>query len=287
MNTQYIGKNQLNDYNKRAFKKLKSDQLRTAYKTINEAVEDIKNNPAFFVEYLTVQSNFDRYTARNAMLIAKKMPTATQLKERKKWLEMGARFRTTYPTKVIILDPKEPYQNKTGYIATSFYAKEMIDVSETNIRPTIRNYDKKLILQALINECTREIKVVDNLENDKLCEWNNDEQILYICRSDNQDLTIYAVATEIAKIEQFENTEQIDEDKAKCIAYMICKKYGVMCQLDNATNMCDKYSTMESKEVINDLTIMKDFSSNIITNMGLFLSDRTKENKYETREEAR
>ena len=70
-------------YDKETYIKKKREQLDNAYKTIDEGLEEITTNPNFFKEYLTVQGKFDLYTPRNAILIAKQLPNAIQLKEMK------------------------------------------------------------------------------------------------------------------------------------------------------------------------------------------------------------
>ena len=79
-------------YDKETYIKKKREQLDNAYKTIDEGLEEITTNPDFFKEYLTVQGKFDLYTPRNAILIAKQLPNAIQLKEMKKWIEDNISF---------------------------------------------------------------------------------------------------------------------------------------------------------------------------------------------------
>ena len=63
--------NSNNSYDKESYKKRKREQLDNAYKMIDEALEELKTNQSFFNEYLKVQSKFDMYSPRNALLIAK------------------------------------------------------------------------------------------------------------------------------------------------------------------------------------------------------------------------
>ena len=118
-------------YDKDAYIKKKREQLDQAYKTIDEAVEELKNSPEFFNQYLNIQSRFDMYTPRNALLIAKQLPTAMQLKERKDWVEAKITFKERYPKKIIIIEPRESYVNKDGKTITPYNAKEVIDIQKT------------------------------------------------------------------------------------------------------------------------------------------------------------
>ena len=275
-------------YDKDAYIKKKREQLDQAYKTIDEAVEELKNSPEFFNQYLNVQSRFDMYTPRNALLIAKQLPTAMQLKERKDWVEAKITFKERYPKKIIIIEPREPYVNKEGKTITSYNAKELIDVSETNTKPSTKSYDKKMVLQALLLELKNSgiaIKAVDSLEDGKMCDWNKEENAIFIQKTDNFDLAIGAIAGELAKINLYENTNEIDNDKAECITYMICKKYGIDIPTESINKLAKKYSDMESQDIINDLTSMKDVVLDINSRMGqnLELNKREKSSKEQER----
>lgn len=271
-------------YDKEAYKQKKKEQKEFIYQTVDKALEEIKVDANFLKTYLNVQSKFDMYTPRNALAVAKQQPNATQLKEYKKWRELKAIFRQKNPKKVLILDPGDSYQTKDGRTVQGFNAKELIDISETNVVPKFKSYDRKLILQALLYECPVEIKAVDNLESGKICEWNNNDQAIYVCRSEDYDKVINAVATEIAKINLYENTNEIDNDGAKCIGYMICKKYNIDTSIDNLDDVVSKFSNMDKNDIINSLTETKEVLRDINSRMGQYLDEKSKETKNKEQE---
>lgn len=152
-------------YDKEAYIKKKREQLDNAYKTIDEGLEEITTNPDFFKEYLTVQGKFDLYTPRNAILIAKQLPNAIQLKEMKKWIEDNISFKSKYPKKIVILDPREPYTTKDGRTIKGYTAKELVDISETNMKPYTKTYDKNILrIIDLSNKSVEQIKEVITTE---------------------------------------------------------------------------------------------------------------------------
>lgn len=271
-------------YDKEAFKQRKKEQKENAYKMIDEALEELKSNPEFFKTYLDVQSRFDMYTPRNALLITKQMPNAMQLKTRNDWRDLKITFKTPKPKVITIIEPGESYTNANGETVTPIYAKDVIDVTETNTKPNIRNYDKQLVLQALIHDPLVPIKAVDNLESGKVCEWNHEDKMIYVCRTDNYDSVIKALATEMAKISLYENTKEIDNDKADCISYMICKKYGINAPVNSIDNFCSKYSNMEKIDIANDLTSMKESLSEMNTKIGQYIGDKVKDEKNKEQE---
>lgn len=275
--------NDKNSFDVEAFKKRKKEQKENAYKMIDEALEELKGNPTALKEYLDVQSRFDMYTPRNALLIKMQNPTATQLKTRKDWIDLKTSFKNAKPNIITILEPGDPYKIEDRMV-TPYNAKDMIDVSETNTKPFVRNYDKKFVLQALLHDCPVDVKVVDSLDNGKLCECNTDDKVLYVSRNDVNENYIKTVATEIAKMNLYENTNELDTDKADCIGYMICKKYGIEAPVESLDRLSNKYSSMEKQDIANDLTSMKEVAQEMNTRMGQYLDDKRKELKNKEQE---
>lgn len=271
-------------YDKEAFKQKKKEQKEKAYQIIDESLEELKTNPDFFKTYLDVQSRFDMYTPRNALLIAKQMPSAIQLKTRNDWKDLKATFKSYKPNTITIIEPGESYKNANGETITPIYAKDVIDVSETNTKPNIRSYDKQLILQALISDPLVPIKPVDSLESGKVCEWNHEDKLIYVCRSDDYNLVIKALANELAKISLYENINEIDNDKADCISYMICKKFGIESQVNSIENLRARYSKMEKPDIANDLTSMKESLLDMNTKIRQYLEDKQRESKNKEQE---
>lgn len=271
-------------YDKEAYIKKKKKQLENAYKTIDEGLDEIITNPNFFKDYLTIQGKFDLYTPRNAILIAKQLPNAIQLKEMKKWIEDKANFKDKYPKKVIILDPREPYKTKDGRTVKGYTAKELVDISETNIKPYVKNYDKKMILQALLHECPMDVKSVEKLEDDKSYKWDTENKVLYLCKNEDSNIAFKNALIELAKINIYDNTKEVDNDKANCIAYMLCKKYGLNIDFDNVEKIAERFKGMEKKDMINELTSMKES----VKELNKQISDYMQENvKLKNKEQER
>lgn len=271
-------------YDKEAYIKKKREQLDNAYKTIDEGLEEITTNPDFFKEYLTVQGKFDLYTPRNAILIAKQLPNAIQLKEMKKWIEDNISFKNKYPKKIVILDPREPYTTKDGRTIKGYIAKELVDISETNMKPYSKTYDKKMILQALLHECPMDVKSVDSLENDLSSKWDTENKVLYLCKNEDSNLAFKTAITELAKINIYDNTKEVDNEKAECVAYMLCKKYGFDIEFDNIEKITERFKDMEKKDVVNELTSMKES----VKELNKQISDYVQENvKQKNREQER
>jgi len=266
-------------FDKDNWKMKKREQLKNAYNMIDEAVEELKSNPQFFKSYLDVQSRFDRYTIRNALLLTKQFPEARQLKDYNSWKELNAYFKNKYPNKVIILEPGDQYVNKEGKKVTPYNAKEMIDISETDLKPSVKNYDKQLILQALIHKNGIKIEPVENLENGQMCNWDKEQNVIYICKTDDYDMAISSLAIAIAKVNLYDEVGEISEEKAECIGYMICKKYNVEMSIDNIEKLTDIFASKDNKQIKDELSAMKNVLENINNRMDQYLDKKVRNSK--------
>lgn len=266
-----------NYYDKEAYKNLKKEQLKNAYQIIEDACEEIKNgNNEFFKQYLNVQGRFDKYSIRNALLIAKQLPSAMQLKDYKSWREAKVSFKDKVQKKILIIEPGDAYTDKNGILRTPINAKEVIDVSETNSKPYTRNYDKLLILQSLVHDSPIDIKTVDNLDVNVNCKWDKDNNVIYICKTDSYDNAISSLATELSKVGLYDETNEISDDKAKCLGYMICRKYDVEYPDTDISNI---FVDKDTKEIKNELSAMKNVLDGVNDRMGQYLEDKIRDGK--------
>ena len=269
-------------YDKEAYKKKKYEQLQNAYNTIDEATNDIKNNPNFFKLFLDVQSQFDKYTVRNAMLIAKQLPTAKKIKDYKGWREQGVYFKNKFPKRIIILEPRESYINSDGKTVTPFSAKEMIDISETNLKYSFKSYDSKIILQALLHSTSLDVKVVDSLENQELAKWDKDTNVIYVARSEDCDKIIKDLSKEISKAKLYEDINEVSVEKSICMGYMLCKKYNINFELNNIQELNTMFDNKEITEIKEELSQIKDSFDEINNSMERYLYE--KENRDKSQE---
>lgn len=271
-----------NFYDKEAYKNFKKAQVQTAYDIIDEACEELRSgNITFFKQYLDVQSRFDKYTIRNALLIAKQLPNAMQLKDYRSWKEAKVSFKDKIQNKILIIEPGEAYTDKNGVLRTPINAKQVIDVSETNTKPYTRNYDKSLILQSLVHDSPIDIKTVDSLEDNVNCKWDKDNNVIYICKTDSYDNAISSLATELSKVGLYDETNEISDDKAKCLGYMICKKYNVEYSDIDVPNLFVDKNIVDIKD---ELSAMKNVLDDINNRMGQYLEEKLRDNKNKDKE---
>jgi len=271
--------NTTNNYDKEKYIQKKKEQLKNAYQMIDDACEEIrKGNNDFFIKYLDTQSRFDKYTFRNALLVSMQMPEARQLKDYNSWKELKVDFKNNSPKRIIILEPGKSYLNSDGDKVTPYNAKEMIDVSETNTKAPIKDYDKKMILHSLLCDSPIKIKVSDTLE-DTICKWSEEDNVIYV-KNNNEtyDPVISSIVKEMAKYLIYTNSEEISDDKAKCVSYMICKKYNIDYSFDDVPR---PLVNLELSNIKEELSSIKNTFEDINNQMTAYLEKLNKEKNKE------
>jgi len=216
-------------------------------------------------------------------LITDKMPNATQLKEFNDWKQIGASIKNGQKS-MIILEPGEQYTRANGSVATSYNPKKVFDISQTTAKPLVKlNYDDKTKLTALVTDCPVDPKIVDSIPNsNRIAEWNKDESVLYISKTDDIQRAFKEVATELARIGLEEsNNPELDDFKCKCTAYMLCKKYGVDVSSIDINNIPDSLKNMSSTEIRNELTSMRSAMNDINSRMNQHFEKTTKQKNKE------
>ena len=255
---------------KKNYYKRRQNQLRNAYKMIDDAATEIKKgNTEFFKDYLNVQSLFSMYTSRNALLIAKQNPNVKMLKDYKKWQEEKIVFKARYPKKITILEPGKSYYDRENVKVTPYQVKEVIDISQTTAQLKEQPFDKRIILQSLIKNSPATVKVTDKFKDNNLCI----------------DSIIKSVVKEIAKINYFNENQLISEERAEMICYMFCHKYNIENSLENSDKLISIFKGDEIVNIKNDLSTIKDIYDQITIQMDQYLEMDRRERKDNERNE--
>ncbi|MBQ9853604.1 MAG: hypothetical protein IJO57_01050, partial [Bacilli bacterium] len=238
-------------FDKEAWIKRVQEERKTAYETMDRVAQEIVKDTDKFKTYLDVQGRLDKYSVGNALLITDKMPNATQLKDYSDWKEIGASIKSGQKH-IIILEPGDQYTRANGQTATSYNPKKVFDISQTTARPLVKqNIDDKTKLTALVTDCPVDPKIVDSISNsNRLAEWNKEDNVLYISKTDDIQKAFREVATELARIGMEEsNNPELDNFKCKCTAYMLCKKYGIDVSSIDINTIPDSLKNMSSSEI--------------------------------------
>ena len=176
---------------------------------------------------------------------------------------------TTGKDKIVLRYVQPPFnKKKENYVGAKFYMMG----------------NKLFILEALLTKSPVPFKKVDSLPDNKICEWDMNNNIVNVCKHDNANLLIQSVITEIAKIKLNNKTNVVDNDLATCISFMCCKRYQIEPQIDVCDALFKKYSTMSDNDIISDLTLAKGVLLDINNEVEQYLEARLKHNRSKEQE---
>lgn len=268
-------------FNKNEWAERKQNERNEAYILIDSTALDIINNSDKFKQYLDIQSKFDKYSVGNCLLIAAQKPNAIKLKDFNAWKESGG-YVNKNEKGIIILEPGESYEKSDGTVSQSFNPKRLFDITQTNIKekPKTNSYDEKLLLQALLYECPIEVKVEDKLESNKIAEWKQEDNTLYVGRDSDTTAIFNSISKELAKSSfDSNNSSEIIDFKSNCISYIISKKYNLDSSNIQINNIPESFKDLTSKEVRNELSEIRNVMEDINSRMTQYFESISKNNK--------
>ena len=241
----------------------------SVYQLIDETAIEVTNNPDKFKAFLDTQARMDRYSAVNALLIYKQLPTATQLKDFGDWTQENVKINKGSKS-ISILEPVE-YTKKDGTPGISYNVKKVFDVSQTNGKrtpaPTV-NRDPQKLIAMMLDSAPVNMETVDELPYTNMgAMYDNNKQAILVKRGIGDSVAIcQCVAQELAHAQLAVNSEAYSRKdtgfEAVCVGYMLCKKYGVDTQNFNISSL-DSFKDKEPKEIRSELSKIRSAMSEI------------------------
>ncbi len=259
----------------------------SVYTLIDETALEVTASPKKFKAFLDTQARMDRYSAANALLIYKQLPTATQLKDFNDWTAEDVKINKGSKS-ISILEPVE-YTKKDGTPGVSYNVKKVFDVSQTTGKRTpapTANRDPQKLVAMMLDSAPVTVETVDDLPFPGMgAMYDNEKQAILVKRGVGDSVAIcQCVAQELAHAQLAVNAEAYSRKDsgfdAVCVGYMLCKKYGVDTQNFNISNL-DRFKDKEPKEIRSDLSnvrsAMTEIHSRISEEMYRKSKERTKD----------
>lgn len=275
-----------NKFDKEAWVKKKQKEREDVYDIIDDMVEKVKNDPIEFKKYLDVQTQFDKYSTNNALLIAAQMPEARQLKEYNDWQKLRV-YVDKNPKWVTILKAGKSYTRDDGTTGVYYTPTKMLDISQTNANQKIKQpiISDKILIKALLENSPINVKVIDNPNNNAV-EWNKDENTIYISKNIDSTTMFNSVTKELAKASMEDNDNPaIAELKSKAISYMVCKKYNIDVSNYDFNNTKDVFMFSSEETVKNVLNSINNGMKDINYRINTYINTINKDNR--NKDEAR
>lgn len=249
--------------------------LENAYAMIDTALDEISQGQGDVPGYLDIQARFDRYSARNVLLVQKQRPTATRLGDKKYWREQGvAVLRAELRKPVIILEAGREYTRDDGSVGQYYNAKEVYDISQTTGRDQVQpqvSVDGRLLLKALISRSPAPIQVVDTLPDGRGAVFNQEQGAIQVRRGMDAANIFRSVSLELChvdlKLQTVGYSRSEDGYKAYCASYLLCKKYGIDVRSYDLSGIQGVLAGKELREIAGELSDIKETASAISARM--------------------
>ena len=275
---------------KEEYAEKKRAEKEKVYQMIDDTAKEIVNDPEKFKSFLDTQSQMDRYSAANALLIYSQCPQATQLKDFDDWGKDNVKI-TKGAKSISILEPVE-YTRADGSNGVSYNVKKVFDVSMTNGRKTPAvsvNRDPKSLITTMLDVSPVEVQSTDELPYPNMAAfYNNEKQVLYVKRDVGDSVAVaQCVAQELGHAQLSINSQSYSRKdmgfQAVCIGYMLCKKYGVDTQNFAINRIPQDLSSKEPREIRGELSKMRNAMSEIHSHISdeMFRKKQERHRDYE------
>lgn len=236
-----------------------------AYETIDNSISEMMQNDDSFLNYLNFQSNMDRYTASNAILIMSRCPDATQLKSKGGWKELDVEVQVSEDEAIHILKPSD-YIDNEGNQRTSYNVDYIYDISQTNAEPKPpqkAESNPKVLAMALMKSATVPKVAVDELPiPNSTAFYDNENNKLLVKRNSDSVSLFKDISRELSLAEIADGCDEYNRAEclpsAICSAYMICQKYGIDNKDMNVTAAKQEWAGLENKDVRTMLAMAND-----------------------------
>ncbi|WP_352416759.1 hypothetical protein [Oscillibacter ruminantium] len=230
-------------------------------------ITEITSHAEAYIGYLERQESNPMYSPGNIALAMFQNPEATVIGTRDRWKAMGRTVLESEKDKGMKIFARAAFPAK-GYTLSDAY-----DVSQTQgkaIKETcLRDSSKEMdtALSTLLNYSP--VPVVTDASLDVPALYDEADMVLHINPASQDSEAFGAIATEIAHA-RFHNKgyntyydrgeSQLD---AQSVSYILCRRFGVACELPDASHVAELYEGWEPHERAEALDKVQDMAKKI------------------------
>lgn len=270
-------------FDKAAWAEKKKAEKARCYAMIDASLERIGQDPALFEGYLKVQSNFDLYSPRNALLIQAQRPLATKLADSNTWKEQGILVKKfEYKNPVMILEPGNQYERPDGSIGQSYNVKKLYDISQTMARippQETAKMDDRLLISALITGAPVPVKPIDPQNGMDSAAFSPEEKCILVQRGLTPDEMFRGLARELAKVEILVRQRRVQDldFTAGAAAYMLCHQTDIEPDRRFMEQLPKAFTGLEAHDVGEALCAMRDTVTDLSSRMTMNIRRQRKQ----------
>lgn len=279
---------------KAEYAKQQAERRTRCYDMIEEACTKVIGTTEQMRKFLAVMSRFEAYSLNNNFLIYMQNPDAAKLKDRRAWekdFPNNERFIRKGGKSLMILEPQK-YKGDDGAEHIRYNPKLMFDISDiVDAVPDPKiSYDMVQLIRALVDHCPIPIVTLKNgyPSDAPFGAYYDSEQQKIFARSGMAPKEIFqSVATAISHAEMDTAERKTSEKKqttpipyrmgdhefqARCVAYVLCMRYGVPTDRVEINSVPPKYADIDSDSVRYNLSTIHECVKTIKRRMELCLN---------------
>lgn len=234
------------------------------YAMIDDACLAVMSSPEKLYEYLMVQSNFEKYSLNNNILIFAQNPGASKLKDFDAWKKAGCYVKKGAES-IMILEPYT-FTGTDGKPHRGYNAKNVFNIEDVNVPPEVstevKTYEQKKLMEALVHGAPVPIRKADQNLGDNFAVYDPQNKVIYFKPGLEFAEVFPAIAKALAHAEMAKGDTGYrvndHEFKARCSANAVAQKYGVELHAISIHGIPPKYSALEAEEVKKELGIIHD-----------------------------
>lgn len=259
----------------------RKQERQAMYDMVDAATERLKVNGEAFQDYLDVQSRFDRYSMRNAILIAHQNKDAVKLATFEDWKADGISIQKG--AKSITIMVPTTYRRKDGEQGNGFNAGKVFDISQTMAvaAETKIVHDPRRLLEALVRNAPCPIEIRNNPQAEYAARFDPQSRKIYVKQGLDADTLFRCICQEISVAEYAKGHRKRSECDfdASCIAYMMCKRFGVPTDSYSFEKLPERLSRTENKAVHAELDGIREIANRLSEGLQQMLAPRQRSDK--------
>ena len=274
-------------FDKDAWIQQKQAERQSAFERMDQTAAEIATNGDLFQCCLDVMARFDRYSVGNILLLTSQMPEATKLADFNTWKKSRC-FIKKGENGIMLLEPGEEFRREDGSVGVNYNVKRVFDISQTTSRQqnvSTVNYDMRLLLKAMIRHSPCPVEIRQDMPDGIGAVYDpKEKKILMRQGMDGADI-FRSLAQELAHA-YFDKGNYNRNDHAfsgYCVAYTLCKRYGIDTSMFRFQNMPTSMQAMGAKDIRSQISKIRECANQISMDMRRVLEKTAKNRNDQAR----
>lgn len=266
-------------FDKEEWANRKQQDREAAYAMVDDTLKKMGTNGKAFQTYLDVQSQFERYSVSNALLVAAQKPEATDLGDANFWRGRGGYIRKG-ESGILLMEPGNSYTRKDGSKGVNIHIKRVFDISQTTLAPTKQpavSQDTRLLLNAMVRYAPCKVDFRDELPDGQSALYSSQEKTVFVRRGQSMEDVFRGVAQKLAHayLDTGNYSRENNIFLAQCVGNILCQRNGIDGKSLAVTQLPQKYTEMEPKQLREELKSIRTAANQISADMFRFLDAKS------------